>query len=307
MSKKTVKKRILALIFATSMLALCCTAFSGCSKPPEYSEIEERFIELVEASYGINKVLFGEGLTTYERVYYRTADSYKIYNGEYYYYEIDDEELGRIFAFRTVKPQRTEDENGTPILITAFSYALETAEPIDGEEPLYTDVEAGLYYYKLDYTERTYDFYYSESDPEDYDYVISNADYGSIDMIKEAAERVYSRDYLETSVYEALFTGVVVSNNESDAASMTARYMEYMDVESASTEVHLMKSNKYEPLVTATRIFDFSTAVIVKPSNKKLVNVEVETYLENSPENRETVRVTLLLQDGEWYLDSGTY
>ena len=44
-------------------------AFVSCSKPPEYSEIEARFKELVEASYAINDIFFGEGLATYERVY----------------------------------------------------------------------------------------------------------------------------------------------------------------------------------------------------------------------------------------------
>ena len=63
------KKRIITIILAVILLLSATTLFSSCSKPPEYAEIEDRFIELVEASYEINKVLFGNGLPTYERVY----------------------------------------------------------------------------------------------------------------------------------------------------------------------------------------------------------------------------------------------
>ena len=121
-----------------------------------------------------------------------------------------------------------------------------------------------------------------------------------------AAEEVYSLDYLETSVYETLFTGVVMSE-ETTSSGMSARYMEYMDVESASADVRLMQSNTYKPLVTETRIFDFSTAKIVKPSSKKLVNIEIQSYLPSTPNNLQTVRITLILQNNQWYLDSGTY
>jgi len=40
------------------LLISSCLSIASCSKPPEYSEVEERFIELIEASYEINKVLF---------------------------------------------------------------------------------------------------------------------------------------------------------------------------------------------------------------------------------------------------------
>ena len=90
----------------------------------------------------------------------------------------------------------------------------------------------------------------------------------------------------------------------SSLEGLSARYIEYMDSDST---VWLMQSNTYPPLVKETRIFDFSTAKVVKPGSKKLVNIEVETYLESSPDERITVRITMVLVDGEWYLDSGTY
>ena len=80
-----------------------------------------------------------------------------------------------------------------------------------------------------------------------------------------------------------------------------------MPPQSASTVAYLMQSNTYPPLVTEKRIYDFSTAKVVRPGSKELVNIEVESYLESSPENRITVRITMVKQNGEWYLDSGTY
>ena len=118
---------------------------------------------------------------------------------------------------------------------------------------------------------------------------------------------MYSKEYLESTVYLSLFTGVVTSDENVSLEGLSARYMEYVDINSAETEAYLMQSNTYEPLVTETRIFDFSTATVVKPGSKKLVNIEVESYLESSPDDRVTVRITMVKQDGEWYLDSGTY
>ena len=96
------KKRALILILALVMLISSSMTLGGCSKAPEYYEIEARFRELVEASYDVNKILFGEGLPTYERVYDRTVSSYEIYDS-YYYYEIDDEHEG-IPVFLHVAP-----------------------------------------------------------------------------------------------------------------------------------------------------------------------------------------------------------
>lgn len=288
------------LICVSLVLLMLSSCLAGCSKPPEYATIEQRFIELVERSYGINRVLFGTGLPTYERVYERDPSLYDIYNGEYYYYEIDDPQLGSIVAYRTIALKKGEDGK----LITAFDYLLRTETKIDGKDVFYEDAAKGYYYYDIDYTEPTYDFYYSVTDPDNYDYVSADSEYQSIEQIKAEAEQVYSRDYLNASVYEALFTGASASE---DTEMLRARYIEYTNAEDGDGTSALMQSNTYSSLVSETRIFDFSTAKIVKPSSKKLVNIEVETYLESKPDQRQTVRITMVLQDGQWYLDSGTY
>ena len=145
------KKRLILIVLAVVFLLSCLTNLASCSKPPEYSEIEARFIELVEESYEINKVLFGEGLPTIERVYDPRL-SIKVHDDggtRYYYYEIDDAELGRIIAYRSS-------------YLAPFTYARRSDEIIDGETPVYADDEKKMYYYSIEYTEKKYDFYYTE-------------------------------------------------------------------------------------------------------------------------------------------------
>ena len=284
------KKRFVAVALSLILLMSSALALASCSKPPEYSEIEDRFIELVERSYEINKVLFGEGLPTYERVYdpRLTTKVYDDSGTRYYYYMIEDAELGTVIAYRSS-------------YVSPFLYVRCSNVILEGEELVFEDTKNNNYYYSIEYTEKKYDFYYTDRDSADYDYVSPDSKYLSVFAIKQEAEAVYSRDYLENSVYVALFTGAVASEGTD---GLFARYVEY-DHESAGTL--LMQSNKYPALVTETRIFDFSTATMVKPSSKELVNIEVETYLPSSPDERTVVRVTMVLVDGEWYLDSGTY
>lgn len=284
------KKRFILIVLSLIFLLSSCTALASCSKPPEYSEIETRFIELVEASYEINGILFGAGLPTVERVYDPRLST-KLYDDggtRYYYYEIEDKELGKIIAYRSS-------------YLSPYSYVRASDEMIEGETAIFTDEESKTYYYSIEYTEKKYDFYYTDKDPLEYDYVSEDSEYQSIEQIKIAAEKVYSKDYLQTSVYEALFTGAIASES---AEGLSSRYIEYS---SDMMGTVLMQSNKYEPLVKETRVFDFSTATMVKPSSRELVNIEVETYLPSDPPSRTTVRVTMVLVDGVWYLDSGTY
>jgi hypothetical protein len=292
------KKRIISIILCIIMLGTVAASVSSCAKPPEYSEVEARFKELVEASYEINKLLFGEGLPTYERVYETVDAVYKSEGADgnityIYYHYINDAKIGKVLSYK----------KGVIGTARAYLQVLSAADASRGEA-VYVDTVTGEHYYSITgYTEPTHEFYYSANDPTNYDYVRLDCGYLSTDNIKAAAEKIYSKDYLETSVYVALFTGAVT---DSDLNGFSARYIEYSDA--VEGDVYLMMSNEYKPLVTETRIFDFSTAKVVKPGSKELVNIEVETYLASNPSARTTVRVTMVKQDdGQWYLDSGTY
>ena len=301
-------KKFLLCFISIALLVSGALTLSSCSKPPEYAEIEERFIELVEASYEINKVLFGIGLPTDERIY-DPWDNMKTYgrvdeNGEPklgkdgkqligYYCYFEDSEYGDLLAYRDGATAKTV-------------YLSVSKTQIEGKQLVFTHPEKDLYYYATDYLPPDGVRYYSDKDPTNYDYVSVESEFLSVDQIKMAAEKVYSPEYLE-ALYESLFTGVAVPEEAQGLAGLSARYIEYMNAENGDTTAVLMQSNTFEPLVTETRVFDFSTATMVKPSNKKLVNIEVETYLPSAPEDRLTVRVTLALVNGQWFLDSGTY
>ena len=150
--------------------------------------------------------------------------------------------------------------------------------------------------------EPIYETYYTLSDPTDYDYVRVDTGYLSIAQIKESASKVYSAEYLN-SIYQMMFDGAAGITENSQI--LLARYMEYTDPDTG--EVRLMKSNTFEPLIKEKRLYDFSTAKIVRPKNGKYVTIEIESYLESTPDDRLTVKLGLKLQDGEWMLDSATY
>ena len=290
-------KRIVALVLTAA--ALCLSLCACATKPPEYAEIEERFKELVLASGEINEIFFGEGLETFPRVVdpYSTLkvkieekvdESGETVKTYHYYYYITDETYGQVVAYRNSA-------------IVPFTYLEVRDEPYADREAFYESAERDVYAYEIEgYTEPEVELYYSDSDPENYDYVRYDEKYDSVTEIKKAAEMVYSKSYLD-AIYTTMFVG---GTGDTDTTQFTARYIEYADEDG---NVSLMKSNEYEPLITETRVFDFDTAEMIKPSNGKFVTISIESYLPSAPENRLTVKLTMILENGVWMLDSATY
>ena len=343
------------IITAICLLLILCT-FTSCSRPPEFSEIEGRFRELIEASYEINDLLFGEGLEVYPRVYENKFEIYKDADGEvHYYYALEDATLGKVYAYRYTDKRyfisSTEEKSGyvykadgkcyyeiegydvtgKESKVTSYysdqhkktyhfytvtdpeygfvyeyreltvKYLRFSESEIAGSEAIYSN-ENGYFYPIEGYKEPEYELYYHEDDPADYSYVRPDNKYLSIESIKEAAEKVYSKQYLE-GVYETLFTGAVVDENES--GQLGARYYNYTD---GDGQVWLMESDKYKSSITGKRIYDFSTAKVLRRGSKDFVNIEIESYIESKPEERVKVTLSMTMQDdGQWYLDSPTY
>ena len=290
----------------------------SCSKPPEYAEIEVRFKELVEASYAINEIFFGEGLATYERVDDPKSSTavieipYTDENGNeavrkvWYYYTIDDTHsvIAHRDSYLKDFSYAVKLREETSVSELKATFPLPEGEAEDGYySEIYRDTTKGIFCYSIPYTEKHYDFYYSASDPKIYDYVRYDSPYQSIDSIKIAAEQVYSMDYLN-AVYETMFVGTSSIENTSGLATLSARYIEYGD---DTGNALLMKSNTYEPLIKEKRLYDFSTAEIVRKSNKNFVTIQIDSYLESSPDQRLAVKLTMVKQNNIWYLDSATY
>ena len=278
-------KRIFAAALCAVMILLTLTSCGG--RAPEFSEIQGRLEELIEASYGVNDILFGKGLSVYPKVYENEFQPYRVGDKVYYYYTLTDAELGEIYVYKSTYQQ-------------VKTYLQKTDEEDPEKQAVY---EAdGYFYYEIEYTEPTYDFYYrKDTDPRGYSYVKLDDEYGSVELIKMYAETVYSEGYLK-GVYEMLFTGAAVSDDASGVRG--ARYYNYEDPDG---RVWLMSADDYTPLVKEKRVYDISTAKIVRPSNKDFVNIEIESYLESTPDVRVKVTLSMIKQDGVWMLDSATY
>ena len=185
--KKKTLKRLVAL--ALTAAALCLSLCACATEPPEYAEIEERFKELVLASGEINAIFFGEGLETFPRV----VDPYSTLkvkveesvdeNGEtvktyHYYYYITDETYGQVVAYRNSA-------------IQPFTYLEVKDEPEVDREAFYESAERDVYAYVIEgYTEPEVELYYSDSDPENYDYVRHDEKYGSVNVYTAGYPRV---------------------------------------------------------------------------------------------------------------------
>lgn len=125
-----------------------------------------------------------------------------------------------------------------------------------------------------------------------YNIVMENSKYYSVEMIKQKAESVYSTNYLN-AIYETAFDGVLY-----DGGSYLRFYSE------GDTLYQNAGINVYE---LEDRIYDYSTMKIVKPSNEKRVNVEIESYVASNPDARRTIVIAFQNENGQWYLDGPTY
>lgn len=80
------KKTLRAI--AVLLVAVVILALSACGTAPKLAKVKDTFVALVEASYEINDIFFGEGLAVYERggefaakyyIYENLSESYDVY------------------------------------------------------------------------------------------------------------------------------------------------------------------------------------------------------------------------------------
>jgi hypothetical protein len=67
----------------------------------------------------------------------------------------------------------------------------------------------------------------------------------------------------------------------------------------------LYQSRTYEPLVTNQRIYDYATMRVVTGDDRTAV-IRLDSHLENETTTL-IVELVLVLEDGEWRLDTPTY
>ncbi len=121
--------------------------------------------------------------------------------------------------------------------------------------------------------------------------VTEDSDYITVEQMKIAAERIYSQDYL-SAIYETAFEGVLSSGSS---------YLRFYD----SGEWLYQNKNATEFALTE-RIYDYSTLEIITPSDSEYINLTVDSYtLDNKA--IKSVKLSLVYERGNWYLDSPTY
>lgn len=133
-----------------------------------------------------------------------------------------------------------------------------------------------------------------------YEIVTENAGHLDVESIKEAAEKVYSADYLK-GIYTMAFDGYADTNT---GAVTTARYLmdNYRLLRYAMGE-----EDSFDFLDGRQRRYDFDSMEITRPSRASHVNVSIDSYLIGDEDSMLNVTLRFVLVNGEWYLDSPTY
>jgi len=144
-----------------------------------------------------------------------------------------------------------------------------------------------------------------ESPYENYKCVSFETGFFSVADIKEAAEKVYTLDYLEP-LYEVTFTG------KYDSVAGSIIRARYMDSEGYLLK-HLPESEKVDPeiekdpndiLGDGDRVYDFSTIEIIKPSRADYVTFTIMSVKKGISEK---ITLAIALTDAGWRLDYPTY
>lgn len=310
--------KITALVLVLALLVGSIFFIRSCSAPPEYEEIEQRFKELIEKAHDANVIIFGDGLPTYERVndprdsvsVHNTGEFYTDKNGNdvqrkvWYYYTLDKEKT--VVGFRDSYLKEfsyayVAHSEQTAEQLAALFPAIEELKAPEGKQfytELYRSADGKDISYLVPYAEPKYDFYYTSQDPADYDFVRNDSHYRTVNEMKKLIEGVYSRNYA-LSLYSSLFDGVA-----SGDSVLKARYTEL----SRDGVAMLAQSNTYDSLFSERRAYKFDTAKIIKwGSNNKFVRIEIQSYLPSAPDKIITDEVSLVKQNGQWFLDSPTF
>jgi hypothetical protein len=316
--KDTTKNIIKAVALVLALVLIVSSIFivRSCSAPPDYEEIRERVEELIEKSFDVNDIVWGNGLPTYpreiapKRELYESGKTYVDGDGKeqplnYYYYYVNTSGVS-IVAFREQKAV-TEDfryayVSSSPIDSTTLASLYPIGEGENALEGLYSEVfadtERKIYAYLIPYTEVTSEFYYLESDLTDYGFVRLDSKYKSADEIKEYIRTVYALEYAD-SLDTVLFDGVMSGDYVQKARYSTIQ---------TSRGSFFARHYDFEPLFTERRVYLYDTARIDRRnSNDSTVVVEFDSYLPSSPDEITLTKVCFALQDGVWYLSSPTY
>lgn len=160
----------------------------------------------------------------------------------------------------------------------------------------------GLPVYQKNSDYANYNQLFDSNNLSSYEPVTEYSKFISEGQIKELAEKVYSKECL-APFYATAFEGIGFSSGDTGSVN-EARYYE----DSSTGWMYASgTAADDENLLSGMRIFDYSTIQIVKPSNAKHVRITVESWMESSPDQVETINLSFVPgEDGKWYLDTFT-
>ena len=138
--------------------------------------------------------------------------------------------------------------------------------------------------------------YYGLDTARNYEIVMPNAKYLSIDEMKEEIEKIYSKAYLDDVIYRSIFDGYAIEDGIGGSVIGVARYYE--------EGAYLWQSKDFKTFYSGMRVYDYSTMQIRSLGKTDRCVVTVDSWLEDEPENVENIEILIALQDGQWYLDN---
>ncbi len=141
--------------------------------------------------------------------------------------------------------------------------------------------------------------YYDFAQYESYEYVSPYSKFITEEEIMNAARRVYGRNMVDNVLSVSAFTGYAIEDSIGGSVVSRARYILQNN--------HFCKSTKESDVrYTEIRIYDYSTMQVHSLGRSDACSVTMDSYLESDPSNIDNIELYLILQDGEWYLDSFT-
>ena len=139
--------------------------------------------------------------------------------------------------------------------------------------------------------------YYGLESAQHYEIVMPNAKYHSVQEMKDEIEKIYSKAYLEEVINTAIFDGFAISDSVGGSVVGVARYYE--------EGMYLWQSKEFRVKpYEGMRIYDYSTMQVQSLGKTDRCVVTVDSWLEDTPDQIETVEILIALQDGQWYLDN---
>ena len=139
--------------------------------------------------------------------------------------------------------------------------------------------------------------YYGLDPAEHYEIVMPNAKYHTVQDMKDAIEKIYSKEYLDEVIYTAIFDGFAISDSIGGSVVGVARYYE--------EGLYLWQSKEFRVKpYEGMRIYDYSTMKVQSLGKTDRCVITVDSWLEDTPDQVENIEILIALKDGQWYLDN---